>query len=143
MPQKVHLLSEIDPVARKATCSHCGPVSIRPRGTHKGQIAWRCYKGHIEGCRKRNTPDYQRRVRLKHYYGLTPEQYDVMLQKQDGKCAICRSPAGESRLHVDHDHKTGAVRGLLCRTCNVALGHFNDSILTLRSAIEYLERADS
>ena len=77
------------------------------------------------------------RSRLKQY-GLTPAQYDALFQKQDGKCKVCRL-APTHRLHVDHCHKTGIVRGLLCNGCNGGLGMFKDDPGLLRKAIEYLE----
>lgn len=65
-----------------------------------------------------------------------------MLVAQDHACAICEAPTWEhqKRLHVDHDHATGAVRGLLCSTCNLALGGFKDSPQLLESALRYLQR---
>lgn len=91
---------------------------------------------------------YQRDWNWLNRFGLTAEDYARMLAQQDGKCAICRQPetaihhkTGEPRaLAVDHDHKTNAVRGLLCRDCNTGLGLFDDDLETLRSAIAYLER---
>lgn len=88
--------------------------------------------------------DHARRANLKKY-GITEDQYGEMLREQDGRCAICREqPDGVGKtgkvLHVDHDHKTGAVRGLLCRDCNPALGAFRDSPELLRRAAEYLEK---
>jgi hypothetical protein len=84
-----------------------------------------------------------RKSHLKRKYGLTLEQYDAMLEAQGGVCAICRQPRPEERtLHVDHDHTTGAVRGLLCFTCNNALGDFRDSADLFHAAAAYLERDD-
>lgn len=73
-------------------------------------------------------------------YGMTPAQYDVMLEAQGGVCAICgkRSP-NDRRLHVDHDHKTGKVRAILCARCNVTLGRVNDDKGLLQRLIAYLE----
>jgi len=76
-------------------------------------------------------------------YGITPETYQELFTKQEGKCAICSSTevsvARRSyNLFVDHDHKTGKVRGLLCHHCNTGLGHYKDNTETLRKAIEYL-----
>jgi DNA-binding transcriptional MerR regulator len=60
--------------------------------------------------------------RLRHRYGITLEEYEEMLERQDGRCAICRRPPPEGkRLHVDHNHETGEVRGLLCSWCNTRL----------------------
>jgi hypothetical protein len=63
-------------------------------------------------------------------------------EAQDGKCAICgvhEAYAPRKRLAVDHDHRTGAIRGLLCGNCNVGLGQFKDSPELLAAAIRYLE----
>jgi hypothetical protein len=84
-----------------------------------------------------------RKSHLKRKYGLTLEQYDAMLEAQGGVCAICRQPRPEERtLHVDHDHDTGAIRGLLCFTCNNALGDFRDEPELFHAAAEYLDRDD-
>ncbi len=74
-------------------------------------------------------------------YGITGEQYAAMLAEQGGKCAICKRTPRAKRLAVDHNHKTGAVRGLLCSRCNRGiLGHADDSLERLRSAVAYMER---
>lgn len=67
--------------------------------------------------------------------------YDSMFKAQGGVCAICAGPqAGfRKRFNVDHDHATGKVRGLLCHSCNVSLGHFGDDTAMLRKAIAYVE----
>ena len=82
---------------------------------------------------------------LKREYGMTFEEFDAMLSSQDICCAICgtnkpsKTRGRINRFHVDHDHKTGKVRGLLCKSCNIALGEVEDNIHTLKSMIEYLE----
>lgn len=73
--------------------------------------------------------------RLKNRYGLTTEEFNLMLKLQHNTCAICINPA----VVVDHDHVTGKVRGLLCSQCNAALGFLEDNIVYLKNAIEYLE----
>jgi hypothetical protein len=76
---------------------------------------------------------------LKRIYGLTKEQYEALLLKQDGKCAICLGPPTKGkRLCVDHDHKTGLVRGLLCHDCNIAIGKFKESEEIVQRASLYL-----
>src|SRR5271167_40528 len=68
-------------------------------------------------------------IKLKNRYGITIEQFEEMLIKQNGLCAICNNlPEEGKRLNVDHDHKTNKVRALLCRNCNLLIGHANDQI---------------
>lgn len=76
--------------------------------------------------------------RLKHYK-LTKEQYAGQLNKQHGKCAVCRAKLKRGKTtHIDHDHKTNKNRGILCSNCNSVLGFAKDNICTLRRAIKYL-----
>lgn len=87
-----------------------------------------------------------RKFRLKHKYNITPVEYDQLLTKQDGVCAICHKPetrlckgGSPSHLAVDHDHTTGKVRGLLCSKCNTVLGLTEDNISLLQNAIKYVK----
>lgn len=75
-------------------------------------------------------------------YGITPEDKQALFDRQGGECAICRNPlkTGRTGMHIDHDHQTGAIRGLLCHLCNVMLGHFIDDPVLLEEAIGYLQR---
>ena len=75
---------------------------------------------------------------LKTTYGITVEQYEDLFAKYDGKCYICMETK-DYYLHVDHNHETGKVRGLLCNNCNRGIGLLGDSIDNLKSAIKYLE----
>lgn len=81
----------------------------------------------------------RRRSILKSRYGITPEDFEEMLKKQDGRCAICGIQY-HLTLHIDHDHTNGRVRGLLCNNCNRGLGHFKDSMDLLLKARSYLEK---
>ena len=94
------------------------------------------------GCRsglalaKRRTTRKQIHARVRRQ---ASKHYDEMLASQDGHCALCPAVQGERRLHIDHDHKTLVVRGLLCFRCNAALR----SYLTadwMRRAADYLDR---
>jgi hypothetical protein len=86
-----------------------------------------------------------RRNFLRRRYGLTLDERDALLEAQGGKCKICGLPiefGGRSATvgaHVDHDHITGVVRGILCATHNTSLGKFNDDPVLLRRAADYLE----
>jgi hypothetical protein len=105
--------------------------------------------------RKNNPEKYreqQRRAReqnghryhLKKCYGLTEFQYDAMVIEQAGGCATCGEPYSiEKKLHVDHDHATGKVRGLLCTGCNKALGCVKDNPDVLIKLAGYIERSTS
>jgi hypothetical protein len=90
--------------------------------------------------RKPISPAKRRAEGLKINYGLSVNDYNEMHRKQNGVCAICKSDNRGKRLVVDHDHKTGEVRGLLCSSCNWALGHMKDDIGILEKAIDYLKR---
>ncbi len=85
-----------------------------------------------------------RKHMLKNIYGITQQDYDRMHEQQNGKCAICGSTYVGRRnavnFAVDHDHKTGKIRGLLCGFCNKGLGHFKDNTEHLKSAISYLNK---
>lgn len=75
--------------------------------------------------------------------GLTEDSYNSLYKEQNGCCAICgkeEKSVLRNRLNIDHCHTTGKVRGLLCHHCNAALGHLEDSIDNLTSAISYLMR---
>jgi hypothetical protein len=74
---------------------------------------------------------------LRRRYGISPAEYDALLAKQGGVCAICRKRS-KGRLCVDHCHLTGTVRGLLCHACNVALGALKDDQASLVAALAYL-----
>ena len=78
--------------------------------------------------------------RLRKVYKLTVEQYNIMLLAQHGMCAICELDNAGRRLCVDHNHITGAIRGLLCNRCNRCLGLLKENKLTLKMALDYLEK---
>jgi hypothetical protein len=82
-----------------------------------------------------------RRYSLKNQFGITPEQYEEMFVRQGGVCAITGRKPGRRRLAVDHDHKTGRIRGLLYHSINSAMGHFGDDPELLEAAARYLRRA--
>jgi hypothetical protein len=77
---------------------------------------------------------------LKYRYNIDLKQYKKMLTEQDNKCKLC---ASEEKLFVDHCHQTNKVRGLLCNSCNKALGLFYDNTETLQKALTYIKEHDA
>jgi|ERR1700722_4220582 len=100
----------------------------------------------IEGVKRssRRHPE-SRQNRDLRAYGMTLEDYRRMVAAQGGLCAICRKKQlGDKRTkhsHVDHCHKTGKVRGILCGNCNIGIGKFNDNPELLDRAAAYLDAA--
>ena len=94
--------------------------------------AWRA--AHPE----QNRVNYQGQ-HCKRLYGITLEEKNALLKSQGGRCALCRTrePRGKG-WHVDHDHKTKIIRGILCHHCNLGLGQLKDDIKLLHKAIAYL-----
>lgn len=99
--------------------------------------------------RKNRRTAIAKRSHLKKKYGITQEQYDKILFKQGGVCAICgvgdelrvsKNGRAMNNLVVDHCHKKGHIRGIICRECNTGLGHFSDSPVKLNNAIKYLRQ---
>lgn len=85
----------------------------------------------------------RRHEHLTTIYGISIHDYEAMLHAQGGVCAICGAAPKKKPLVVDHDHKTGKVRGLLCNGCNSGIGHFRDDITALDAAATYLRSHQS
>jgi hypothetical protein len=101
---------------------------------------------HRERCEKyrKNHPEQNKTSELKHRfskYGITIEDYNRMVENQNGVCAICGN-SSKRMLDVDHDHLTNRNRGLLCGNCNKGIGLFKDDINILQKAIKYLKEKD-
>ncbi|MDA7514193.1 endonuclease VII domain-containing protein [bacterium] len=102
-------------------------------------------------CRSEKNRKYNklngRKQRLRRRYGMTEKDYQLMLKNQNGTCAICNEKekaidkqTGKIKaLSVDHSHVTGAIRGLLCQSCNVGIGQLDDNIERMNQAIKYLK----
>ena len=115
----------------------CGePVSA------KG-LCIKCYREQYRS--PKPTSEENRARRIKHRYGITQEQYDQMVAERGNKCDVCGEPPSDkntrahwnAKLCIDHDHKTGKVRGLLCNDCNLAVGYGKTPAI-LESAGRYL-----
>lgn len=119
-------------------CSHCGEVKpvdefFPRRGRNNGRV---------EYCRPCGR-ERRRMNGLHERYGLTALEFDALMRAQGGTCAVCKKPPGKRRLHVDHEHVTGRIRGLLCFKCNASIGYMHDSPALLQAAVSYLESADT
>lgn len=130
------------------TCKDCGNPSTEDDKVWMGRRCRNCSRA-WQRENLRVNPKTRRsalNASLRRSYGLTVDQWEAMVVAQGGKCAICgHTPNGDrgkkdSRLHVDHCHTTGKVRGLLCHQCNLLLGFAAEDPETLRNAADYLTR---
>jgi len=130
---------------RQAFCcrGHDQSVYRRTKGKKEVPYCLLCARiTHQKWAAKRSLeqPTWQAEKHLKENWGLTLNDYDEMLAAQGGGCSICgTSDFGSKRGHIDHDHKTGNIRGILCTNCNNGLGRFKDNIEYLEEAIRYLK----
>lgn len=123
------------------TCKECNiekDLQRFPTKDYKtGRKSYTCNSCYYN--KRKKDPDFvyrQKMAAIKSLYGLTPEEYENLLDKQNGLCGICMSSG--VRLAVDHDHVTKQVRGLLCHTCNTGLGKLGDNIEGIERALNYL-----
>jgi len=144
---RAHLEEEINRKPRR--CRRCGeeknPDEMAP-ATFSRHICRACWskKGNewqvthpIESLR------HKRKYSLLKHYGITLQEADQLLKEQGGVCAICGDELRDSRgysPHIDHDHVTGKIRGILCFNCNSGLGQFKDDPRLLQAALRYLTR---
>jgi hypothetical protein len=148
---KGHLLLEeniyITPNNGRIRCKTCIAITQKAyREAHKGEL--KTYYKKWDEDNKDKRIEISRKSTLKNQYGITPEEYDLMVIAQNNLCAICGREQAElrnkyvgsptKRLDIDHDHITGEIRGLLCRKCNTGLGLFLEDPVVLAKAIEYL-----
>ena len=108
------------------------------------------YNKEVRDHRKEYSPEKRHAKHLRVKYGMTPDEYQAKFVSQGCVCAICERAEtvlstavfnkAPKKLSVDHNHKTGEVRGLLCSNCNAAIGYFADDLSVLEKAILYLKR---
>jgi hypothetical protein len=127
-------------LAAKADRHAANPQRVRSRASQWNRDNPERYRARLEAYKesgKKKLSD--RRSHLERKFGLTQGEYDELLALQDGGCAICGELPGQLvSLHVDHDHVTGEVRGILCVRCNNALGLFREDPDLLTEAAHYL-----
>lgn len=85
----------------------------------------------------------QRKLNLKYKWGITFMEYEVMLGAQGGACAICRKVPDGKYLAIDHDHRTGKIRGLLCSKCNTALGSLKEDPESIMRMLAYVREGQN
>ena len=127
------------------TCCVCSvskeATEFSPDKTKKDGLASLCKSCRRERYSTRYNKHY-RNKRLMDTYGISSQDYEVLLDQQSGTCAICSSTETgrkDTWFCVDHDHETGQVRGLLCNNCNRALGLFKDNEQLLKIASDYVK----
>lgn len=123
-------------------CSHCKTEKSITDFFNYSSSCKPCYRLKKKQWAKNNKEllDAQiRRYNWKKNFGLTESEYYKMAEEHKNVCAICYK-SDDTLLSVDHCHTTGKIRGLLCKKCNLAIGHFEDQIDRLKSAIKYLEK---
>lgn len=127
------------------TCTKCGETKD-PELFAKDSTKRDGRSSHCKQCRKTIHADWRKknpdkiRSSVLRKYGITNEDYEELLLWQGGRCGICLNKPRTKRLAVDHDHKTGAIRGLLCQRCNKnLLGGAHDSVQILKRAVAYME----
>lgn len=144
----------LNPTPEQETCSVCKETKGLSFFPNNGQGINRadgkkrytckaCNANRVREWQKRNPKklkDAQRKYDLKSKYGISPEEYEAIMERQGGTCAVCGGtmPNG-NKLAVDHDHISGRVRGLLCVKCNRALGLVDDDPDWLRKLAAYLD----
>lgn len=126
---------------KKRTPEKQAEYNATRRERYKNDDAMRKYYVAMTAEWRRNNPGKRNISDRLRMYGLTDEAFMRLMEKQDNKCGICQTLFGNKvKMHVDHDHKTGLVRGILCGHCNLGIGKFGDSPEHLRAAAAYLER---
>jgi len=127
---------ELEFIPKKRVCPICKKVFYTEyRSQRKIYCSYECYKKHD---RLRQTKIQRIKWTIKYKYGIEYDKYTSLLQKQHYRCAICNKSLLGERIDLDHDHKTGKIRGILCHRCNMALGFFNDDLIAIKNAVNYL-----
>lgn len=139
-----------DPLKKCSVCGQEKPISeFYNCKTKKDGKSYRCKECDNEARKKwkENNPEKaklsNRKKTLKNKYGITIEEYNQLLKRQDFQCAICgtktQKHSYQKNFNIDHNHETGEIRGLLCTACNRGIGLLQDNPTILRKAADYLE----
>lgn len=125
---------------RASSCKDCLANRAKKDRAAKNQYYRDYYR------KRRKQPGYKehnKNLLLIRQYGITLDDYLAVIHRQHNKCPVCLEPFSKKKTPVvDHCHVTGKVRGVLCRSCNAAIGLLGDSLVGLRRAIAYLDRGE-
>ena len=131
----VELTSEQIAAGLTKRCAKCKRIWLKESMTAGGSWCKPCNRA---WARARNTTERIRRSHLQRTYGITPEELEELWEAQGSRCPLCKASEVPER-HVDHDHESGKIRGVLCGPCNRALGFFRDNVDAIRAAADYVE----
>jgi hypothetical protein len=126
-----------NPISGKGLCKK--HYDALPENKEKARLREKAPHRQQQRKNARSDPEwkaYQKNWFLTKKYGITLEDFTELYSKQNGCCAICKNKL--TKPHVDHNHETGKVRGLLCKPCNQGIGFLRDSIEILNNAINYI-----
>ena len=139
------------PISNVKTCSRCkrslslNEYAKSTRNKNRFGVTSTCKRCNKEARIKRGRK-YQRKMTLKHRLNMSWENYVDLFNRTNGKCSTCQkklillgdNDTKNTNAHVDHNHETGKIRGILCPKCNAAIGLFDENIVTLQNTIKYL-----
>lgn len=130
-----------DPTKVCSRCEKTLPSSdFGPNSGNRDGLARYCRECASKRSKEYNATGKWHGRHLERTYGISKAEYESILASQGGCCAICKIPPTNRRFHVDHDHDTNVVRGILCNGCNTALGGMRDNPAILRAGADYLEK---
>lgn len=120
----------------------CNEMKWNRFGPDRCKTCWNILQREYRAKNSANHVQYARKSKLKNKYKITENDYEKLFQLQSGGCAICKQPCAThgKTLSIDHDHKTGKIRGLLCINCNSALGLLKEDEDLIWNLLEYLKR---
>lgn len=125
---------------RRTSCRSCDKIKAQ-NWNKANPTKHKLHQDNFKELNSEKVKQHEKKYRLS-LYNLEASEYNQMFTNQNGCCLICKRHQSQFRksLSVDHCHKTGKVRGLLCQNCNSALGFLEDEVTRFKSAIEYLEK---
>mgnify|MGYP001566859272 FL=1 len=134
---------------KKKWCPKC-KTKKATKEFYKRSLPRKGFSAYCKKCQNNASSKHQktypaglRKAKLKYRYNLSIKEYEILLEKQNGVCAICKKGPTEINLAVDHIHFTKQIRGLLCYRCNLAIALLQEDVEIISNAIIYLENYDA